>query len=180
MKKNTKLYNMIIPIWMAFIYPWMWIIMLPLNYIIDSLVFYITMKVLKLKQKKLIYKISILKIWIFGFISDFIGAVILFIPLIINNAFNLDVRYKTGLFYAIMDKLMEVTLNPFDNIYAFILTTIAVLVSALFIYWFNCNFTLKKAVENNYINDIEKRKIALSIAIFTAPYLFYLPTILFF
>ena len=149
MKKNTKLYNMIIPIWMAFIFPWMWIIMLPLNYIIDSLVFYITMRILKLKQKKLVYKISILKIWIFGFISDFIGAVILFIPLIINDVFYLDVGYKTGLFYTIIDKLMEVTLNPFDNIYAFILTTIAVLVSALFIYLFNCNYTLKKAVENN-------------------------------
>lgn len=176
MKKNTKLYNMIMPIWMMFIFPFVWVVILPLNYIIDSLVFLITMKVLKLEHKKAMYKLSILKIWIFGFISDFIGATILFVPIIVNDVFNLDAGHKSGLIYSIVDKLMQVTVNPFDNIYAFILVTIAVLIAAVFIYVFNYKFSLKKAFENGYIDDVKRRKIALSMAIFTAPYLFYLPT----
>lgn len=177
MKNNIKLYNMIMPIWMTFIFPFTWFIILPFNYIVDSLALYITMKILKLKQKKIIYKISIFKIWILGFISDFIGVSILFIPILINNIFNLDLGYKKGLVYIIMDKLMEVTLNPFDNIYSIVLTTIAVVISAICIYFFNYNYSLKEAFNSKYITDIERKKIALFVAIFTAPYLFYLSVI---
>lgn len=164
-------------VWMSFIFPLMWFIILPFNYLLDSLVLYLTMKKFNLKEKKHIYKGSILKICIWGFISKCIGVAILFIPIIINNVFNLDANVGQGLFYFVINELLEVTVNPFGNIYSFILTTLAILISCMFIYLFNYNYSLKKIFKDKYISEVERKKIALSIAIFTAPYLFYLPII---
>ena len=75
MKKNqTKLYNVIMPIWLLVIFPFTWIIILPLNYLIDTLVLRLTMKHLNIENRKEIYKMTILKTWLFGFLADFIGA----------------------------------------------------------------------------------------------------------
>ena len=57
MKKNqTKLYNVILPIWLLVIFPFTWIIILPLNFLIDTLVLKLTMKCLKIEKRKEIYK----------------------------------------------------------------------------------------------------------------------------
>ena len=53
MKKNqTKLYNVIMPIWLLVIFPFTWIIILPLNYLIDTLVLRLTMKHLNIENRK--------------------------------------------------------------------------------------------------------------------------------
>ena len=65
--------------------------------------------------------------------------------------------------------------NPFTNIFAFFWVTGCVLLTAFLIYRLNLGWCLKKAD----LDDGQKKKIALSLAVFTAPYLFYLPTIWF-
>ena len=73
-KKSIKLYNVIFPIWLLWLIPMTWVIVLPANFLIDLLVVVLTMKYLKVKEIKLNAKSVILKVWIFGFIADFIGT----------------------------------------------------------------------------------------------------------
>jgi len=41
-KKDIKLYNILFPLWMLLLFPQAWLIVLPGNFIIDSLVFLIS------------------------------------------------------------------------------------------------------------------------------------------
>lgn len=72
--KDVKLYNVLFPFWMILLFPSMWLIILPGNFIIDSLVLVISMYALKLSFKKEFYKKHILKIFSFGILSDVLGA----------------------------------------------------------------------------------------------------------
>ena len=74
MKKDVKLYNVLFPFWMLLLFPQMWLIVLPGNFIIDSLVLLISMAVLKISDKKQWYKKHILKIYAFGLLADVIGS----------------------------------------------------------------------------------------------------------
>ena len=100
---KNRLYNVIFPIWFMIIFPTVWIIILPANFIIDSLVLLISLKILKSVSIKRVYKSSIFKVWIFGFISDIIGSLLLILTQLIpqNNDF-------------IGKVINSVALNPFN------------------------------------------------------------------
>lgn len=73
--KQAKLYNVLFPFWMLLLFPQLWFIVLPGNFIIDSLVLVISLAILKIADKKLWYKKYILKVFAFGMTADIIGAV---------------------------------------------------------------------------------------------------------
>ena len=77
--KDIKLYNVLFPFWMLLLFPQMWLIVLPGNFIIDSLVLILSMVALKVSDKKQFYKRHILKIYGFGMLSDIIGAAYMFL-----------------------------------------------------------------------------------------------------
>ena len=77
--KNIKLYNVLFPFWMLLLFPQMWLIVLPGNFVIDSLVLVLSMVTLKILNKKEFYKKHILKIYGFGMLSDIIGATYMFL-----------------------------------------------------------------------------------------------------
>lgn len=74
MKKEISLYNVIFPFWMLILFPQVWLIVLPGNFIIDSIVLIVTMFILKLENKKQWYKEHIVKIFGIGMLSDIIGS----------------------------------------------------------------------------------------------------------
>ncbi|MBQ9940073.1 MAG: hypothetical protein IJO74_00830 [Clostridia bacterium] len=78
-KKDVKLYNVLFPFWMLLLFPQVWLIVLPENFIIDSLVLIISMLALKIPRKKQFYKHHILKIYGFGILSDIIGSAYMFL-----------------------------------------------------------------------------------------------------
>ena len=73
-KKEIRLYNVLFPLWMLLLFPMLWVIVLPGNFIIDSLVLLVGMFRLKIQNKKEFYKRNILKIFGFGILSDAIGS----------------------------------------------------------------------------------------------------------
>lgn len=77
--KNIKLYNVLFPFWMLLLFPQMWLIVLPGNFVIDSLVLILSMVALKVVNKKEFYKRHILKIYGFGLLSDILGAAYMFL-----------------------------------------------------------------------------------------------------
>ena len=171
-KKYVKLHNIIFPIWMLFwILPIFWIVVLPANFLIDLLVIILTMRYMNIQDIRQKAKAVILKVWIFGFAADFIGSLGMLLAMIIT--FDFKTPFGNWWYYNITS---GVAINPFDNIFSFVWVTLCIIAAAYFIYIFNCKICLK----NIDISDSEKKRIALSLAIFTAPYLLYLPTKLFY
>ena len=89
--RNIKLYNALFPFWMILMFPWMWLIVLPGNFIIDSLVLIISMYALKISDKKQWYKKHILKIFVFGMLSDIIGSAYMLFLIISLSGFCIRV-----------------------------------------------------------------------------------------
>ena len=157
-KKNVRLYNVIFPLWMLLLFPAAWLIALPANLLIDFLVMHLTMKHLQIDNRKELCKKAIVKVWIAGFASDFVGGFFMFL-------WNLlDVGSA--------DFVNAVNYNPFTRLDAFLWVTACVVLTGAVIYLVNQKLCLK----NLPISKEQKQKIALAMAVFTAPYLFYLPT----
>ena len=87
-QNEIKLYNILFPIWMLLIIPSTWIAVLPINFIVDSLVLIIAAKSTGIWAEG-IYKKHILKVWLFGFIADIIGAALMLLAMWI---FELDIQ----------------------------------------------------------------------------------------
>ena len=117
-KNDVKLYNVLFPFWMILLFPQIWLIILPGNFIIDSIVLIISMIVLKISDKKQWYKRYIIKIYLFGMLSDIIGAGYM---LLLMTVFNVG---RMG-----------------DELY---LTAPAVVISSALIFIFNYFITFKK------------------------------------
>ena len=82
-KQDVKLYNVLFPFWMLLLFPQVWLIVLPGNFLIDSIVLIISMFALKMTEKKQCYKRHILQIWGFGMLSDIIGAAYMFLLMLV-------------------------------------------------------------------------------------------------
>lgn len=164
MKQENKLYNVMFPIWMLLWFPQTWIITLPVNFIIDLFVLWVAMKRLQVSERKSKLKKAILKTWIAGFAADFVGGFLMLAVAFISDSAWWD-EYMTSMIMA----------NPFGSWCAFLWTTVCVFIAAVLIYFLNRKWCLK-GLE---LTKEQMHKIALAMAVFTAPYLFYLPTIWF-
>lgn len=95
MKKEIKLYNVLFPVWMLLMFPGAWLIVLPGNFIIDSLVLFLGMYFLKISDKKDLYKKSMVKIFAIGIFSDIIGSAYMFLMVILELCTMADEWYVT-------------------------------------------------------------------------------------
>ena len=94
--KDVRLYNVLFPFWMLLLFPQMWLIVLPGNFVIDSAVLLVSLAVLKIGEKKQWYKQYIWKIYAFGMLSDIIGAVYMLLLVIVFEAGHMgDELYLT-------------------------------------------------------------------------------------
>ncbi|NLL00871.1 MAG: hypothetical protein GX271_09455 [Clostridiales bacterium] len=166
-RKNVKLYNIIFPIWLLWLIPTTWIVVLPANFIIDLLLVVLTLKYLKVENIKPIAKSIIFKVWIFGFLADFIGTFLM----LLSNIIDFDYNTPIGEWWY-NNITNAVSYNPFTSIYAILWVTVCVVITAILIYIFNYRLVLRKSS----LEDSQKKKLALSLAIFTAPYTFFIPT----
>lgn len=162
--KNNKLYNIFFPIWLlVWIWPLAWIIIIPLNFLWDLFILWISFKKNQVETSTI--KKVILRTWLMGFVSDFIGAILMYMILFLPFQSDAWYDFTYALFY-----------DPFSNILSFITITLCVILTGCIIYFFNSKFCLKKA----NLTKEQLHKTALNLAIFTAPYLLYLPSIWFY
>lgn len=165
MEKSTKLYNLIFPIWFLLFFPPVIFLTLAGNYIIDSLVIVVCFSIYKIAglglNLKSFYKQSILKVWGYGFLADIIGASILFVLGLLGENLGLSYELTSAICY-----------DPFSKPLAVIIILGATLVSAAFIFLFNYKYSFKNLIEDKTL----RFKVALTIAIVTAPWTFLLPT----
>ncbi len=117
--KEIRLNNVLFPFWMLILFPITWVVILPGNFIIDSLVLLISMAILGSENKKQLYKKYILPIFAFGMVSDIVGGIYMFLMLAI---------FEIGRFG--------------DELF---LTIPAIIISAVMIFVFNYFFTFRSA-----------------------------------
>ena len=172
MKKDVRLYNVFFPIWLLLLfYPLYWLLVLPVNFLVDLLVIVVALRVLHAEDIKRKTKGSILKVWGLGFFADIIGGVLMFSTQFAGMALDRFAPDTAGRWWH-ENMTNAVMFEPFSTLPAFLWVLLCVAVSGLLIYLFNIKLGLKKAITD----PVERRKAALALAIFTAPYTFFIPT----
>ena len=154
--KGTKLYNIGFSPLFLYIFPQLWFISLPVNFIIDSLVLLVGFKLFGKEKVLFNYRKSIWKTWLFGYLADLIGAAVQ-----IEFEMIADMDFYRG----------SVMTNPLGGIFPFFATLVSVAVSGILIYVFN----LKICLNTSLLEEKNKKKTALLIALCTAPYMFFMP-----
>lgn len=167
-KNNVKLYNIIFPVWLILLFPPIIFFVLPANYIIDFAVIFIAMRCLKMDNVKQHAKKIILRVWIFGFIADIIGSLFMFAPVLVTITVSND-WWEDNIITAVM-------MSPFASVWGFLWVLMCLLISCFAIYRLNYKYSFKEID----ITEVQKKKISLSLAIATAPVLFFLPSDLFY
>ena len=82
---DVKLNSTAFPLWLLLFVPITWLIFIPGNFLIDSIVLLISINVLNLNDKKEFYKQNILKVFLFGMASNVIGTILLALMAYILN-----------------------------------------------------------------------------------------------
>ena len=159
MKKQLRLYNVIFPIWMLIFIPVIWLVVLPANFIIDSLVVLVSLKIMGETEIFSVYKSIILKVWLLGFLADILGSALLFFS---------QLGYSHTWYEYIQG---PVAYNPLDNIFSLLYVLIVVVIAGAAIYFLNLRFSFKKT----QLGHKKRRAVSLALAIITAPYLFLVP-----
>ena len=118
MKRDIKLYNLIFPMWgiyfYAILFPYFFVLLLPANFIVDTVMLLLLFFLFKVPEKKELYRRGIWKAWGFGFLADFLAAGVL---VIISSAVSLPFHI-----YA-----------PFSSVGAFLFATVGVVLAGDFI-----------------------------------------------
>lgn len=167
MRKQTTLYNVIFPVWLLLLVPTVWLVALPANFLFDSLVLLLAFHVLKLTERKALYKQAILRVWGFGFLADIVASLLLLLTQVIGGS-GADSPVRRWFSDNIVG---PVAYNPFANPFALIIVLIAVAAAGVLIYFFNVKFALRRWP----VEDWQRRKTALLLALLTAPYTMLIP-----
>lgn len=163
MKREVRIYNVLFPIWLLWLFPQVLIFVLPGNLLIDCLVLTLTLMALKHREKRLVVKQLWWKFWLFGFLADLVGA-----ALLLPAAFLPGVCSDAEWVYDVMGAVM---LNPFRDIRALLWVLLAVGISGVCIYLFDKR-AMKACV---LLTQREKHVVALAMAAVTAPWMFLIP-----
>lgn len=156
-KQEVRLYNMIMPVWLLVIFPVTWIPVLAGNFVIDSLLLLLFLKLRKHDDIRTKWKKSIVKVWLFGMLSDIVGGAIIVLSAVIAGMINDQSRFSRYI-------LGPIWRDPG----AAAVCVACMLLSSLLIYLFDSKISFRKA-----IGDPRERKIlALLFAVVTTPWLF--------
>ncbi|HWR61612.1 MAG TPA: hypothetical protein VN580_08380, partial [Clostridia bacterium] len=151
-------YNMIFPVWSLYVIPFAWVVILPANFLIDTIVVLIALLLMRTGNIKGIYKKIIFKVWGLGFAADILGVISLMI--IFGLADDITQYKYRGLAY-----------NAHAWPLGLALISAGVIISGILIYAFNYYGHFKELE----MEEKQKKRLALTLAIVTAPYLMFLP-----
>ena len=150
---NSRLYNILFPMWLFYLLPTgAWLIILPANLLIDSLVLYIASRHLHIKEIPALWRCSILRIWGIGFASDLLGALLILA----------------------IELLADANIPGWNTFYfpgATLVAIPGVLLSSVCIYILDRRY----AFSNSDLDEMTILKLSRILAIFTAPYAMLIP-----
>lgn len=166
-RRETKLYDVVLPIWLLWLLPRSLAVVIPVIFLLDFLVLFFEMKHLGIGGRREKLRTMLWKTWTLGLLGDLAGAAFLFL------ATEVPTNLKTGFgrwWYHYLTEPLSV--NPFHSVFSIFWAAAAVLLAGMAIYVFNWKVAFAKLK----IQEEKKRQLAVSLALFTAPYLFLLPS----
>ena len=157
---GIKLHNILLPLWLLIFLPsYLWLVLIPLNYIIDRVV--LRWSLGDMPDKGIFCRKHTWKICIAGFLSDFAGAVILLGTALLTSEGSEKIQdIGTAIMY-----------EPFSNLPGLLIIAAAIAVSAVCIYFLD-KWILRRAG----LDPEQVKRSAIRLALITAPYLFLFPT----
>lgn len=178
MKKEYKLYNMILPPYLIMaLSPPLLALSAVGNFIIDSIVLLIISAVVSKKINGKFYIKNVFKVWGFGFAADFVGVIYLFIGGEFGyNYFNSG-NSKGTFLYNIFDGMNSITNHSYEiTPYTTGFLISGIIIAAVCVFIFDYFIALRKS------GLTKKQRLISSVAyaVFTAPYTFLLPYDLFY
>ena len=156
-----RLYNVLFPIWLLWLFPQTWVFILPGNLIIDMLVLILALTVLRCPMKKAVLHRAWWRVWLNGFLADTAGVFWM----------------MAGMFSTVSgggwweENITPIMGSPFRTLLALSWTLIGVAVAGVCIYLLDRR-TLGRCPE---LNARQAHAAALALAVITAPWLFLLP-----
>lgn len=167
MKQEVRLYNVILPIWLLWLFPQLFLLVAPANLAVDCMVLVVTLTALKHRGKGAVLRTLWWKFWLLGFLADFIGVLVL-----LPGAFLPSIFGGAAWTYDLGTAMMA---NPFHHPGALVWTLAAVALAGACIYFFD-----KRAMKRcDLLTAREKHVVALTMAVVTAPWLFLVPMYLY-
>lgn len=168
-KKEFKLYNILLPIWiLVFVPSWIWLILIPANYLIDRLILHWSLG--NMAGKNAFCRKHTWKICIAGFFSDLCGALVLFGVFVIATIAGEGMPLSP--LVPMLDLIESgVASDPFDNIAAFLVVAVSVAVAGVAIFLIDRRILTKAGLEAE-----QARRSAMWLAVLTAPYLYFVPS----
>ena len=164
-RDNEKvLYNVLFPIWLLVFFPsYLWLILIPANYLIDRIV--LRWSLGDMPDKGMFCRKNTWKICLAGFLSDFIGAIALFFISELLLGFSGDGTTcieKAG---------AGLTVYPSTNVLSFLIIAAGIALSAVCIYKLD-----KRILGKTELEPEQAKRAAFRLALFTAPYLYLIPS----
>lgn len=157
---NVKLYNILLPLWLIIFLPsFLWLVLIPLNYIIDRVV--LSWSLGDKPYKSIFCRNHTWKICLAGFFSDFIGAAIMLL-IAIGFSEHSEKMYDIG--HAIM-------FDPFSDLPGLLIVLACIAIPAVCIYFLDRWILDKAGLEPEQV-----KRAAIRLALITAPYLYLFPS----
>ena len=168
MRHETRLYNVIFPIWIIMFWPSPPVFLVTFfgNLVIDCAVLFLVLLALRHPAKGAVLRRCWWRVWLYGFLSDIIGA--LWLAAGLFGAWALDAGGTGGW---ISDFAMAMTVNPFRHPLALAWTAVGTALAGVCI----CRFDRRVFQRVPELDGGQSRTLALALAIVTAPWLFFLP-----
>ena len=173
MRRRTRLYNVIFPIWILMFWPTPPVILVTLlgNLAIDCLAVLLALLALKHPAKGAVLRRCWWKVWLLGFLADVIGA--LWMAAGLFGAWALDADGTAAGW--ISDFAMAMTVNPFRHPLALLWTAAGVAIAGVCIYIFDRRVFRRVPGLEGWQGHV----LALALAAVTAPWLFFIPVYLY-
>ncbi len=150
---SSRLYNILFPVWLFYLFPTpVLLLILPANFLLDSLVLYIAMKRQAVPSPREVWKRCIFRVWGIGFLSDICGALLILAVELLRDALHL--QWNTFLFPG-----------------ATLVAIPGVVLAAFLIYHLDKRFAFTRCP----VEAPQVRRLSLALAIFTAPYAMLIP-----
>lgn len=161
MKKTVRLYNILLPIWLLWIYPPMWLVILPGNLAIDCAVLTLALLALGCKVKRAVVRRVWWKLWLLGFAADAVGVAWMFFGMLVGRT--------TGGWWE--EQISWIMGSPFRTPLSLVWSLLGVALAGVCIYFWDRR-VLRRCPE---LDRRSARLAALALAVFTAPWTFLIP-----
>lgn len=162
---------MIFPVWIVWLYPVTWIAIVPLNILVDFLVTLLALKLIKIEKPMEVIKKSLAKTVALGFVADIIAtAVLMILSFGINGSRNNIAKW-------FFDNISGPILNDYHTTpWGILVMILAVMFAGFLVYVFNRKFSFR----STDLSESQIKKVSVTLAVLTAPYVFLIPTNVFY